>query len=577
MSYLHSAFMGWLGVGLLMLLCSHSALAQPAAHVDFDYGSAKFLVTTLDDDFCGAVPNPSSMTLLSVSDWNKLINHDCDQQQFGGYVLLSVVGSFIFVVLALFFFVLVFPCACLLRYRLGFFGGGRPSPISGLRGILIPNNDVDGHPGYSNLSIRSTKVAFGFLFVVVLVGGVIVVAGGAMVSHFIWQAQAIFESYPDYHLATTASVGQSLLNLPYTQDGSSAYAIQESYNTAKQFKKHGQDEIIDKLDTLDDVVQAAFYILVIIVFFFMLLAIYAALFKVGRLAIIIALLFTLLFAAVWAEFSFVYGASNIIDNMCGAIDRCHFCYTGQYPSDNNGNNYQCGKQFCSTPWFKAMQNCQNTTQYMYYGLEATINHGIDKAINATCTYVNSVCASAEVASCLYPNGPCNSTGLLGVGLAGIVSVGVKEGGNSTGVRYESVALLADDETVSAGLRAAASAAVANASYITQYEQLLQQAESLNCNSQYAFIESVPDGTYNRLQTHLCPASPDDDIYHQRPLQHILWIVAVGLMLMGVAIPFVQIVLCLGEKRWAKKAKKRSGGIDEDDSLVGLINTGWNAK
>ena len=109
-------------VGILSILPPHIN-AQPAAHVDFDYGESKFLVTPLEEDFCGAVPNPSSMTLFSVSDWNKYVNHDCDQNKFAGYVLLSVLGSFVFVILALVFGFCIFPCACCLRHRFGIFGG----------------------------------------------------------------------------------------------------------------------------------------------------------------------------------------------------------------------------------------------------------------------------------------------------------------------------------------------------------------------------------------------------------------------------------------------------------------------
>src|SRR5690349_18173900 len=62
-------------VVVLLSILPPIAKAQPAAHVDFDYGERKFLVTPLDEDFCGSVPNPSSMQLFSVSDWNKLVNY----------------------------------------------------------------------------------------------------------------------------------------------------------------------------------------------------------------------------------------------------------------------------------------------------------------------------------------------------------------------------------------------------------------------------------------------------------------------------------------------------------------------
>jgi len=397
-----------LGLILVAVLCFLRGADAQQSPVSFSYGDMKFMVTPLDDQFCATVPNPSSMTMLSVSDWKNIFNQDCSENTFAGYVLLSVLASFVLVVAAVLFGVIIFPCACFLRYKFGLFGGGRRSRIDRLKGLITPNlYDAEGHDGYSREAIVFTKLAFGVLFVLLLIGGGAVIGGTTMTSHFVWQAKSIFQAYPAYHIDTTTKVQQGLASLPFTSDPVSQGIAEANIALAQDFKSTGDSEIIDKLDTLNSLLQAAFYATVGIAYIVILVGVYTAVFKLGRLAIILAFALTFLFALVWLEFSFIYGANNIIDKMCQTIARCHFCVDGRYPAPSGGCH-----EYCNVLWFDAMKECLPATSARYRSLEFVVNVGINGSGNAICQNVAALCTnfSSEITQCIYPNGQCDPIG-----------------------------------------------------------------------------------------------------------------------------------------------------------------------
>ena len=94
--------------------------------------------------------------------------------------------------------------------------------------------------------------------------------------------------------------------------------------------------------------------------------------------------------------------------------------------------------------------------------------------------------------------------------------------------YMTVPALVQDSSVSGAVRELANSTVNQENNVfSTYQQLLTQTQSLNPLAVPAFIESVPDGTYNRLQQHLCPGSPDDDLSHQYDLQKIISVLGAG--------------------------------------------------
>jgi len=55
---------------------------------------------------------------------------------------------------------------------------------------------------------------------------------------------------------------------------------------------------------------------------------------------------------------------------------------------------------------------------------------------------------------------------------------------------------------------------------------------------------------------------------------VTYFVALGLILIGVTLPFLQIMLCLGEKRWARGARKHVGGVEDEALIDTVINSSW---
>jgi len=337
----------------------------------FHYDSTGYLHTPLTYDFCAPVPNVPAMKIIQPKDFvngsgQVVDSPPCDAHKFGGAVLLSVLGSFIFVLFIFIACVCVCPCVCFTRYRLGFFGGDKTTPISGINGLILPGDETAGvKQRYTLREVNAVKISYLVIFGSILVGCVIVIASTQMISGFIHETDNIFVSYTDFTVGTVRYITQNITNTK--PDQTTLDLLNSAYKNATDFEDSRKDNISSGLHALSYFVQAMMYITVILVVFVLLLGVAAGWLHIPRLAIFLALVLVVLLGLVWIDYTVAYAANNILNKMCDTINNCHFCIEGQLEGVTD-----CTA--CRQAWFQSMRRCTDEDSNRVLGLKNYVNN-----------------------------------------------------------------------------------------------------------------------------------------------------------------------------------------------------------
>eukprot|EP01089_Gocevia_fonbrunei_P012606 TRINITY_DN3026_c0_g2_i1.p1 TRINITY_DN3026_c0_g2~~TRINITY_DN3026_c0_g2_i1.p1 ORF type:complete len:578 (+),score=47.97 TRINITY_DN3026_c0_g2_i1:38-1735(+) len=512
--------------------CGVQAQPYEPPQLTFPYDDIGFIRTPIDYEFCAGVPNPPSMTIIQVDDYvPDSHNQTCTQSSFIQHTVVSILGSLIFVFLAIITGCCCCPCIWLLRHKRGYFGGTDSTAIEGVKGLILPGETP--RRDYSRKEVNVIKISVVCLFFAIMVGGGIVIVSTQLITTFIYQVRQIFIGYPDYTLDTMTSSVNTLVTIPeYTSHISE---LNSYHDIATSFKSATESNITDQLGALSNLVQALLYITVIITFLFLLIAFVAIIWKRSRLLTILIVLITFLVALVFIDFTVVYAANNVLNKMCNTINTCHFCIEGQF---HHMTRDECFSGPCNVAWFSTMRECSTKDQNRFSNFTNFILNGSEIISNDVCSKIDYFCQHKPTEwSCLYPKSVCSSSLLqnpaIGLDLTILVNVsGILLTISQVNSSFPQVSNLTID-------------------ILKRYSQVdtivgtvLPAVDSLNCAAPNSFLEAVPQGTYNLLQEQLCPEvfNPEYSIFE------ILRLCAIGLMLIGIFLPCLQISLCLGVKR-----------------------------
>ena len=368
--------------------------------------------------------------------------------------------------------------------------------------------------------IERSGLGVGMGLVLVLAGCLIAATSSDQLHAFTFEAAAIFTDHAEYTKSVVSNLGAFVAE----HNGTTAnYDVLAGAGNIAQTFMHATEKYVDSLHGLDGLRSAFAFITIAAALVTPLAGLLALYWGSKRATHGLGIASFVVLGLLLINFLIMFMAANVLFDVCSTINNCHFCVV----DPDRNPDVPCTA--CKTNFFKAMSECSDASAARYHPLQHIIEDNLDARANDVCTAIDTLCATPSV-SCTRPPADCSAA-----------SLSPSSGGLTTLVcdpDCKTVAQVANASPPSPGTQNALAVLSAYASFTSAYPQL-DAVESLDCsNEEEAFVESVPEGTFDRLQKHLCPKLERP----VNPVQHILSRGAIGYLIASAG--YVLIIIAL---------------------------------